>query len=57
MMSQKLWTLALVALVFAAGAVRADSDDDELKTETVDNDLGSQRDGSRTDSEVKLLNY
>ena len=49
-----MWTLALLALVLSASAVRAEEDaaDDELKTETVEEDLGASREGSRTDSEV-----
>jgi heat shock protein beta len=55
-MTKWLWTAAAVALLvtFAASGVSATDDnaDDELKTETVDADLGASRDGSRTDSEV-----
>ncbi len=40
-----------VALLASTTLVKAD-DEDVLETETVDNDLGSQREGSRTDSEV-----
>ncbi len=50
------WTAAAVALLLACsmGSVAAEEDaaDDELKTETVEEDLGAARDGSRTDSEV-----
>ncbi len=49
--SKLLWAAAFVLLAFTASASAKDADED-LKTETVDNDLGSQRDGSRTDSEV-----
>jgi len=41
----------LVALLLVAG-VRADEDEAELKVDTVEKDLGSSREGSRTDSEV-----
>ena len=60
-MSKWFWTLALLALVLTASAVDAAADNDndngddadaELKTETVVEDLGASRDGSRTDSEV-----
>jgi heat shock protein beta len=55
MTTKWLWTVAAVAVLIAmtATSVRADDDaDDELKTETVDDDLGSSREGSRTDSET-----
>ena len=40
----------IVLLVFLAGAARAE--EDELEVDTVEADLGSSREGSRTDSEV-----
>jgi len=49
-----LWAAALLALAMhsSVAAAAEDADADELKTETVEADLGAQRDGSRTDSEA-----
>ena len=46
-----LWTVALLALIASAGFVSAEDKlaDEELTTETVEDDLGAARDGSRTD--------
>lgn len=43
------WTAVAVGMILLASStgVRAEDDDDELKTETVDGDLGAARDGSR----------
>jgi len=47
------WLVGGLLLLFVAGAVRADEGEDgDLKVDTVDADLGSSREGSRTDSEV-----
>ena len=45
-----LWSVAFVALAFSTAFVHAE--EDEIKTDTVDADLGSSREGSRTDAEV-----
>ncbi|XP_070559770.1 endoplasmin-like [Ptychodera flava] len=49
-MKSKLWLLGLLALVLASSCVLAeDSEDAEV---TVEDDIGSSRDGSKTDDEV-----
>jgi len=48
-MKQLLWLVFALALV---AGVRAEEDEGELKVETVEPDMGSSREGSRTDSEV-----
>jgi len=54
-MSKLSWlhwfALGLVLMSFTSSIVRAD-DEAELETETVEEDLGASREGSRTDSEV-----
>ena len=48
-----LFALAFALLVISAPLARADdADGDELQPDTADNDLGSSREGSRTDDEV-----
>jgi heat shock protein beta len=50
---QSLLALAFVLLAFTASFAKAeDATDDDLKPDTVDKDLGSGREGSRTDDEV-----
>lgn len=52
-MNSRWWLLAFTFALVAFSSAAADAvADDDLPTETVDNDLGSQRDGSKTDSEV-----
>ena len=43
------WTAVAVGMLLVASStgVRAEEEEDELKTETVDGDLGSAREGSR----------
>ena len=43
------WTAVAVGMLLLASStgVRAEEDDDELRTETVDGDLGAAREGSR----------
>ena len=43
------WTAVAVGMLLVASStgVRAEEEDDELKTETVDGDLGAAREGSR----------
>ena len=43
------WTAVAVGMLLVASStgVRAEEDDDELRTETVDGDLGAAREGSR----------
>jgi len=48
---QSLLALAFVVLAFTASFAAAD-DSDDVKPDTVDKDLGSSREGSRTDDEV-----
>ena len=43
--------LSLAVLLLSFGGCRAE-EEDELKTETVEDDLGASREGSRTDDEV-----
>ena len=50
MLGRWLWAGILVALLLVGGT-RAE--EDELEVETVEKDLGSSREGSRTDSEVR----
>ena len=49
---QGLLTLAFILLAFSAGAARAEDENDDLRPDTVVNDLGASRDGSRTDAEA-----
>jgi heat shock protein beta len=44
--------LAFVLLAFSAGAARAEDQNDDLKPDTVVDDLGASREGSRTDAEA-----
>ncbi len=50
MTSRRLWATFLALLALSAFVAAEEGED--LKTETADNDLGSAREGSRTDSEV-----
>merc|ERR1711887_74223 len=45
-------TLSVLLLSFSAVCKAEEAEEGELETETVDADLGSSREGSRTDSEV-----
>jgi len=50
---QSLLALAFVLLAFTSGVTRAeDAQDDDLRPDTVVNDLGASREGSRTDAEA-----
>ena len=44
--------LALALLVCSLGVARAEEEDDILEVNTVDEDLGASKEGSRTDSET-----
>ncbi|XP_072026800.1 endoplasmin-like [Amphiura filiformis] len=49
-MSQKFWLLGLLGLLLVTSYVAAENDDD--KAETVEEDIGKSREGSKTDDEV-----
>lgn len=49
---QSLLALAFVLLAFSAGVTRAEDANEDLKPDTVVNDIGSSREGSRTDAEA-----
>lgn len=49
---KKLAFVAFLGLLFLVNSVQADPTEDELQPDTVDEDLGASREGSRTDDEV-----
>ena len=49
---QSLLALAFVLLAITTTFCHAAEDEDDLQPDTVDQDLGSNREGSRTDDEV-----
>jgi len=53
MASRKFWMFGLLAVLFLSCSVKAEeSDDAEIETPKVDEDVGKSRDGSKTDDEV-----